>query len=162
MGHWLVPDAVFGKLTEISPEFFYEKGIKAVLLDLDNTLLPWAEGIFPEESLRWIEEMKAAGLLLCLVSNNKPERVAQLAGELGIPGISQAVKPRRKGFRQALRLLAVKPEETAVVGDQIMTDVLGGNRAGLFTVLVNPLSPVEHKGTYFLRWLERILTGRRV
>lgn len=162
MGNWLVPDAFFHRLIEISPEFFQTRGIKAVLLDLDNTLLPWSEGVFPRETLRWIEEMKAAGLLLCLVSNNKPQRVAQLAGELGIPGISQAVKPRRKGFRQALRLLRVKPEETAVVGDQIMTDVLGGNRAGLFTVLVNPLSPIEHRGTYFLRWLERVLTGRRV
>lgn len=162
MGNWLVPDAFFQQLTEISPEFFQSRGIKAVLLDLDNTLLPWAEGVFPRETLNWIEEMKAAGLLLCLVSNNKPQRVARLAGELGIPGISQAVKPRRKGFRQALRLLQVKPGETAVVGDQIMTDVLGGNRAGLFTVLVNPLSPIEHRGTYFLRWLERVLTGRRV
>ena len=94
---------------------------------------------------------------MCLVSNNKKDRVSNFGRILGVPALSKARKPRRRAFREAMRIMNTRPETTAVIGDQIFTDVLGGNRLGLYTILVVPLSKQEFIGTRCMRHLERVV-----
>jgi HAD superfamily phosphatase (TIGR01668 family) len=156
------PDLVVSRLTDLTPDFFTERGIQAVMLDLDNTLVPWRGAEITPEVSRWVIEAVEAGLKLCICSNtHRPRRLAQLANRLGIPYIERVAKPRRAGFLRALALLEARPEETAVVGDQLLTDIWGGNRCGLMTILVPPLSPVEFIGTRVVsRTLENVLLAR--
>jgi HAD superfamily phosphatase (TIGR01668 family) len=109
----------------------------------------------------WIGRMQEAGVRLCIVSNtHRPRRLAELASILGIQYVPSGGKPRRRGFLQAIALMEVTPEETAVIGDQVMTDIWGGNRCGLLTILVDPLSAIEFVGTRVVsRNVERILLG---
>ncbi len=157
---WLrwCPDEMVSSVTEIEPERLRHQGIRAVLLDLDNTLVPWQRMEVPGEVRQWIERMKQAGLRLCLVSNTRRRRRLEvLAKRLGISYVPRAFKPRRFGLRQALQLLQVPPEQAVMIGDQIFTDVWGGNRMGLRTILVSPLARREFIGTKVSRLLERIL-----
>ncbi len=131
------------------------RGITALILDLDNTLVAWRASEMSERLRAWVREMKRHGLSPCMVSNNLAERVGLFAGELGMPFIPSAVKPRRSAFRRAMKLLGSQPGETAVIGDQVFTDVLGGNRLGLFTVLVVPITRNEFVGTRLVRVVER-------
>lgn len=139
-----------------------ECGIRGLIFDLDNTLLNWnAYDVTPEAEELFIH-LEKAGFLSCLVSNNKRDRVEAVARVLDLPAISKARKPRRRAFRQALTTLGTTQEETAVVGDQLFTDVLGGNRLGLYTILVMPLSKTEFIGTRAIRRLERFVLTRLI
>jgi len=139
---------------DIDLEGLLQKGIRALILDLDNTLVKWHEAEVPAEVDHWVDQAKARGFKLCIASNALPERVKLIAGRLGIPYVSGALKPRRTPFRKALMRMDVVSQETAVVGDQIFTDVLGGNRLGLYTILTRPLSRKEFPTTRMLRGLE--------
>lgn len=157
---WLrwCPDEVVTSVTEIEPEKLCQQGIRAALLDLDNTLVPWQRMDIPQEVCQWIERMKRAGLRLCVVSNTRGRRRLEiLAKRLGISYVPRAFKPRRFGLRQALQLLQVLPEQAVMIGDQIFTDVWGGNRMGVRTILVLPMAQREFIGTKVSRLLERIL-----
>lgn len=133
------------------------QGIRGLILDLDNTLVAWGSHEVGEELFRWVREARGLGMSLCFSSNARSARVAQLASQLGIPGIPNAAKPRRRSFRQALLIMGTSPQETAVVGDQLFTDVLGGNRLGLYTILVQPLDRREFFFTRLVRRLERLV-----
>jgi HAD superfamily phosphatase (TIGR01668 family) len=98
---------------------------------------------------------------MCLVSNNLSTRVSRFSRALDIPAIAKAAKPRRRSFRQAMEIMGTTAEHTAVIGDQLFTDVLGGNRLHLFTVLVSPLSPLEFWTTRLVRRAERLVLPRR-
>lgn len=157
---WLrwCPDVVVSSVTDIHPAQLVEQGIQAVLLDLDNTLVPWQKVDVPDAVRQWIEGMKEAGLRLCLVSNTRRRRRLEvLSKELGIAYVPKAFKPRRYGLRQALHLLQSTPEQAVMIGDQIFTDVWGGNRMGMHTILVLPMARREFIGTKVSRLLERIL-----
>lgn len=157
---WLrwCPDEVVSSVTEIDPEALKEQGIQAVLLDLDNTLVPWQRLDIPDAVRGWIEAMKKAGLRLCLVSNTRRRhRLEILAKELGIAYVPKAFKPRRYGLRQALEQLKATPQQAVMIGDQVFTDVWGGNRMGMRTVLVTPMARREFFGTKVSRLLERTL-----
>jgi len=136
------------------------KGIRSLIIDLDNTVTKWNDMEVSSEVIRWFKKVKENGFKACLVSNNPGERVSLIADELGIPSISKAGKPRRKAFRQALMILDSGRHETAVIGDQLFTDVLGGNRMGLLTIWVEPLSPKEFIGTRVMRLFERFIIRR--
>jgi HAD superfamily phosphatase (TIGR01668 family) len=131
------------------------RGIDTIISDLDNTLVPWVESKVNPELKQWLENLKAQGFKVCLVSNALERRIAHFRTELNVPGLSRANKPSRKAFRQALALLGSRPETTAMIGDQIFTDVLGGNRVGLFTILVVPLSDRDFFTTRIVRIFER-------
>lgn len=133
------------------------RGIRAIMMDLDNTLVRWNHPEPPEGLLQWLERVRQAGLMPCIVSNNKGPRVRTFAERIGVPFVSQAGKPRRRGFREAMAKLGVSPQETAVVGDQIFTDVLGGNRSGAHTILVVPIDRHEFIGTRLVRIVERMV-----
>lgn len=122
----------------IDAAFLSENGIDALILDLDNTLSmhgnPAAEEGVPE----WLEEMRTLEIPMMVVSNNVSRRVAPLAEKLGLEFVSSGAKPLPFGIRKAIRRLGVSPDRVAVVGDQIFTDVMGGNFARTKTILVEP------------------------
>ncbi|MFZ5814472.1 MAG: YqeG family HAD IIIA-type phosphatase [Bacillota bacterium] len=132
-----------------------QMGKRAIMLDLDNTLVRWNDPDPTPGLITWLDEVRAKGFQVCIVSNNTGPRVSEFAAKVGIPFISRATKPRRKGFREAMERLGVTPAETVVVGDQIFTDILGGNRAGAYTILVVPIDPREFIGTRLVRQVER-------
>ncbi len=128
-----------------------------MILDLDNTLVPWGESDIAPDLAAWVGRAREAGLRLCIVSNNRGPRVTRLAHRLGIPAVTGALKPRRTALRRALAAMEVRPDEAALVGDQLFTDILGGNRLALHTILVRPQSRREFFLTRMVRVVERIV-----
>jgi HAD superfamily phosphatase (TIGR01668 family) len=157
VGQWLKPDLRVDSLPEVPLERLRQQGIRALIVDLDNTITCWQSSAVGEEARAWFRKVQNQGFAVCLSSNNGYARGAPVASLLGVPLVPNAVKPRRMAFRQAMEILGSSPDETAVIGDQIFTDVLGGRRLGLFTVLVCPLSPREFITTRLLRRLERLV-----
>lgn len=156
------PNHRAASVTEITPAFLRERALTALILDLDNTLVQWHGREVAPEIAEWIGEMHAAGIRLCIVSNtHRPGRLRELAAILGVQYVPSGGKPRRKGFLRAMAEMGVTALETAVVGDQVMTDIWGGNRSGCLTILVDPLSSVEFVGTRVIsRNVERIILAR--
>lgn len=153
----LRPDMRVKCVADIAVADLREMGYKALLLDLDNTLLPWQSSELPESSRRWVEEAKRLGMKLCIVSNTHyPKRLNAIAEELGIGSIARAVKPRAAGFRRAAEIVGCELSSCAVIGDQLFTDIWGGNRVGAYTILVNPVHRREFVGTKISRGLEWI------
>lgn len=151
----LKPKAHFDSALEISPQWLKEQGLKAVLLDLDNTLVPYKTyGECPPALRQWLDALHASGIRTMLVSNGSAQRVRYWSQKLGIPGFGPAGKPWF-GFRRALAKLQMSPNDVAVVGDQLFTDVLGGNWIGAYTILVPPISQTELSYTRLVRQLER-------
>ena len=151
----LKPDLRVGSVTELTPELLRQHGIKAVMVDLDDTVVP-SKGVSMELVVKdWFRTLSEAGFSLLILSNGQRDRVAHWAGQLGIPGLSLVGKPFRWAFRRGLRLLGSEPGSTAMVGDQLFTDVLGANLMGVFSILVRPLSPGKRPHTRMLRRLER-------
>jgi HAD superfamily phosphatase (TIGR01668 family) len=156
----LFPRQHLNNIFELDPEALKAKGIKGIITDMDNTLVPWDDRTVYPRLKEWLASLREQGFRLCIVSNSTPDRGSRLAEELGIPAIWHAVKPRRRSFRRALEILELSPQEVAVIGDQIFTDVLGGNRLGLYTILVTPISDKEFIWTRFMRKLERLVLER--
>jgi len=134
-----------------------EKGIQGLIVDFDNTLVARGSKETPNRLREWLRELKAVGFKICIVSNNWERKVAVVAQKLNIPIIAKAGKPRRKAFKQGMKVIGTTNSQTAVVGDQLFTDVLGGNRLGLLTILVVPISANELVHTRLLRHLERLI-----
>lgn len=142
---------------QIDLEHLKRNGIHALVLDLDNTLVEWGVSQLRPELVAWIGDLKAQGFKLCILSNGMYARVEGIARQLDVPFVSRAVKPRRRAFLKALAELGTECGETAVVGDQLFTDVLGGNRCRLYTVLTPPLSEREFIYTRLVRKVERLV-----
>ncbi|HCF50430.1 MAG TPA: YqeG family HAD IIIA-type phosphatase [Syntrophomonas sp.] len=156
----LYPDLQVASLMDIPLETLEAHKIRALILDLDNTITEWNSNIVHNQVGEWFQTIKKAGFKACILSNNKEQRCLAVAKRLDIPFIYKARKPRRAAFYRAMEIMKVKPEETAVIGDQIFTDVLGGNRAGLFTILVTPLARKEFFGTKISRAMEKMVLYR--
>ncbi len=155
------PDIHVQSVTELNPELLQSLGIRALLLDLDNTITPWRSREIPPEVRQWVAEMHSAGIKLCFVSNTRNlSRLKWLSEVLNIPYARGSMKPRRQMLRRALEMLKVRPEETAIVGDQLFTDVWGGNRLGIHTIWVHRMHPREFVGTKLSRQVERWLLNR--
>lgn len=151
----LKPDLRVQSITALTPELLGKHGIEAVMVDLDDTIVP-SKGDSMELVVKdWFTTLQGAGFRLLILSNGQRDRVAHWAGELGIPGLSLVGKPFRWAFRRGLKLLGSEPAKTAMVGDQLFTDVLGANLMGVFSVLVKPLSPGKLPHTRMLRLVER-------
>ena len=138
-----LPDAHVNSIYDIELEQLKERGIKGIIADLDNTLVGAKEPLANPKLESWFKSVKQLGIQVVIVSNNNESRVSTFAKPLSIPFIFAAKKPQNRAFRKALNLMNLSPEETAVVGDQLMTDVLGGNRSGLHTVWVKPVSAAD-------------------
>jgi len=153
----LVPKLYVESIFHIDLELLKSHGIEAIITDLDNTLVPWVECQSNPRLLEWLAQVQQAGFKVCLVSNALERRLGHFRTALGIPGFSRANKPSRRAFLQALALLGSSPKNTAMIGDQVFTDILGGNRLGLYTILVPPLCQREFLGTRILRLVERLV-----
>jgi HAD superfamily phosphatase (TIGR01668 family) len=157
----LTPDLYYSSVAAIDLDDLARRGVTALLIDLDNTLLPRDTSQFTREALDFAASVSGHGMRACLVSNNWHERVHSAAQELGFELVPRALKPLPFAFRKGLRILGATAAEAAVIGDQLFTDVLGGNMVGALTVLVCPLSATDLPHTLLLRRLEaRILKGR--
>lgn len=160
-GGLLVPDLYYTSVHAIDLEGLNVRGVDSLLVDLDNTLLPRDTNEVPPELVRWSGLLKQRGFSACLVSNNWHGYVSDVARELGFEIVPKALKPLPRGFRAGMQLLGTVPQRSAVVGDQLFTDVLGGNIVGCTTVLVSPLSATDLPHTLFLRLIERLLLSDR-
>ncbi len=153
MNKILTPDAFFGSIDEISPEFFTSRGIKAVFLDIDNTLVMPHTPVPDGRAEGFIRSLTAAGLSVCLVSNNKKERVDRF-NTLSLPAVHRAAKPFTFSYNRLIKTLGISKDEAAAVGDQFFSDICGANAAGLFTVYVKPIK-LGGEGPFV--WLKRKL-----
>ncbi|SMB98629.1 hypothetical protein SAMN00808754_2454 [Thermanaeromonas toyohensis ToBE] len=154
---YLRPDLYVKSLQDVPLEDLVRRGIKGLIIDLDNTVTQWGRATLDSQVQDWFKNLRAYGLGACLLSNNRQKRVQAIAQNLGIPAIFRAGKPRARSFRQAMELLGTSPAETAVIGDQIFTDILGGNLLDLYTILVVPLDKKEFMGTRLIRLVERLV-----
>ena len=139
MSFSLIADYSFYKLTDVSPKFLMEKGVKLLLLDLDNTISPYGEAEPSSEIMAWAGDMHEAGIILFIVSNTKKPRAGIFAEKMGIPYIKYAKKPSRYGLVEAMKRTGYTEKETALAGDQTFTDVLAANRANVTSIMVEPI-----------------------
>ena len=149
---------------ELSGEALARRGFRLLLADLDNTLAPYGAPV-PDEKLKaWRDELAHHGVTLFILSNNRHEdRPRMFAEALGVPYIGHAGKPKTPSFYRAMERLGVTREQTAIVGDQVFTDVLGGNRAGVSAILVEPIRLAGNPGRYLRYAAEipfRLLSGK--
>lgn len=135
----LVPDRLFETYEEITPEYLRQRGIRLLLSDLDYTLAPKYVP-HPDDRVReWLHRMESAGVQVMILSNNRSSRrVETFCRELGIPYVGHAQKPRTTGFHRAMEQAGVTAAETAMVGDKLLTDMLGANLAGVLALMVEP------------------------
>ena len=147
------PFYVFKTVTEITTQFVDENNIKAMMLDLDNTLTTHNNPQPAEKVTDWIETMKNHGIKMMIVSNNTAERVDPFAKGLGLDFVPNGRKPLATGFKNAQKLMNIPFSETVIIGDQIFTDILGGNLKKVRTVYV---SPIELETSFFFK-LKRFL-----
>jgi len=128
-------------LAELPLQDLLDQRIRALVLDVDRTLLPRRQAVLPESALRWLAVAKQQLPIHLLSNNPSRQRIGRVAEQLQLPFTTSAGKPRRAALRKVLAQLALPPEQVALIGDRLFTDVIAGNRLGLFTVLVKPIDP---------------------
>ena len=151
----LIPDMIFNTFDELTVEFLKQNGISALILDVDNTLIPYEEAVPRPKVLEWLKELEKAGIKAAFVTNNHAKRLLTFNEGLGLPAYSDSLKPCRKNMKKAMEAMGSTSENTANIGDQIFTDTWAGKRMGIRTYLV---PPIKDKKTFFFRfkrWLER-------
>lgn len=145
----IYPNEYFDKIDEITIEFLQKNKIKALILDMDNTLITINEQM-PQNIECWAKELKGQGVKLIIVSNsNKKSKLDNTASKIGVRYVKFAKKPLKCGLKKAMKILGEKPENIAVVGDQIFTDIIGGNRCKMKTILIDSL---EKKDFWYTAW----------
>lgn len=151
------PNVYFTSVQDITIEFLIKNKIKALILDVDNTLIDYDKNL-TEETIQWSKELRGQGIRMYILSNtNKQDKVEAVAKKLEIPYEHFAKKPAKKGFVKVKETLKIKEENIAVVGDQIFTDVMGGNRCNMFTILVDPITKKDYWYTAWKRPIENII-----
>ena len=135
----LLPRIITGELPDLTPKFLSERGIRLLMLDFDNTIVPYTRDEPTVEMLAWLKMMQQSQIHLCVVSNSKRNRVKIFCNKYGISCVTHAKKPFSGGIRQCLAKFDLPPENAALVGDQIYTDTLGANCAGVTSILVKAI-----------------------
>lgn len=153
----LLPNQFEESIYHIDLDKLRQKGIKGIIADLDNTLVEWDREAPTEQLREWIRQLKRFDIQLVIVSNNTLKRVKVFAEPENVHYIHSARKPLKKAFIEACKIMNLKKEEVVIIGDQIFTDVLGGNRVGIHTILVVPVAKTDSKVTRFNRKMERIV-----
>ena len=148
------PDLYVDSIYDLDFDQLKETGINAYLLDLDNTLVETDQLESPPELVQLFADLKIKGIKLIILSNSSQRRVGEFAEPLSLPYIGRALKPFAHNYHRAMEMLDVTPDETAMIGDQRLTDIKGGNRNGLYTVLVKSLSKKEGVPTKINRFFE--------
>lgn len=149
-----VPQLNVASIYDIDLQALQDAGVKGLIADLDNTLVGAEVASATPELKRWLERVSELGFKFIVVSNNSEDRVSIFSEPLKLPFISRAQKPRKAAFQNALDHLKLDVKDVAMIGDQMLTDVFGGNRMGLYTILVRAIS-LDHEG-FFTRINRRI------
>ena len=153
----LYPKIYLNNVKEITYELLQENNIKGLILDVDNTLIDYYKNM-PEGVEQWCKDLQKRNIKFCIASNsNKREKIKGVSEKLGIPYVFFAKKPLKMGLNKAKNIMGLKSEEVAVVGDQIFTDVIGGNRCKIYTILVEPISSRELFITSVKRGVENFI-----
>lgn len=135
----LLPKRIAKSLTDLTPELLHQYGIRLLMLDFDNTIVPYTRDIPTEQMSAWLKAMSASDIQLCIVSNSKRDRVPRFCAAYGLDCITHAAKPLTKGIRRCLERYHIPASQAALVGDQIYTDTLGANAAGVMPILVSAI-----------------------
>ena len=152
---YFVPDRIFDRVEDISPEYLSGLGIRFVFSDIDNTLATYDDDVPPDNVLEWISGMESAGIRISFVSNNREKRVARFNESLGFVTRSNAGKPCKRKLLGAMRELGAGPGESLLLGDQLLTDAAAGRRAGMHIIIVKPIKDKKTPFFRFKRALER-------
>ncbi len=156
----IYPNAYFKRVEEITIEFLNKHKIKALLLDVDNTLVDYSKKM-TESVIKWAKELKGQGVKLYILSNtNDKAKIENIVKDLDIPYLHFAMKPLKRGFKKAQKELGEKSENIAIVGDQIFTDIIGGNRCHMFTILVEPINEKDFWYTMWKRPIEKKIKSK--
>lgn len=150
------PEAYLDSAYEIDYEGFYRKGMRGVIFDIDNTLVPHGAPA-DERAIRLFGRLHEMGYQTMLLSNNKEPRVKSFAEQVQTEYLYKAGKPKRAGYRLAMEQMGTTDATTLFVGDQLFTDVWGARRSGIYSVLVKPIHPKEEIQIVLKRYLERIV-----
>jgi len=136
----LLPDLILPHLTDLTPEMLLSRGVDFLMLDFDNTVVPYVTDIPTPEMVAWLETMRASAVRLCVVSNSHKPRVVEFCRKYGLDCVTHAKKPFQRGIRETLSRFSLEPAGCALVGDQIYTDVLGANCGGLTSILIQAIN----------------------
>lgn len=156
------PKGYFNKVSEISLEYLKGNNIKGLILDVDNTLIDYYKNI-SEETINWANMLKQNGIKMCILSNsNKQEKVKEVAKKLDLEYTYFGMKPLKKGFKKAIKMLGLKNNEIAAIGDQIFTDVIGANRMKIYSILVEPIEEKDIFVTLIKRPIENYIKKKYI
>ncbi len=154
---FLRPRIKLEKVTDISIEILNKYGIKALILDVDNTLSTHHGQVLTEGLPEWLDLMRKNGIKMTVLSNSNSKRLTPFAKKIGLDFISLGLKPLPFGYLRALKRLGTNKKETAIVGDQLFTDTMGGNFVGVVTILLTPIKPESSLRFRMKRRVERFL-----
>ena len=143
----LLPKVIAPALTDVDGALLRQLGVELLMLDFDNTIVPYTTSVPTQEMERWLDWAKCSGVQVCVVSNSRKERVKVFCRHYGIDCITHARKPFSQGIRQCLERYGIPARHAALVGDQIYTDVLGANRMGVTSILVSAI----HNHNFWLK-----------
>jgi len=150
----LLPDEYIASVFDIDLEGLKKRGIDGLIIDIDNTLVRWGAKTADRRVIEWFARLEELGFRACLLSNNTKDRVVKFTENIRIPAVYRAGKPGKRAFRKAMAAMGKPPSTTAVIGDQIFTDIFGGKRLGLYSVLVMPIDKREFVTTRLVRKIE--------
>ena len=142
-----LPTIIIDSIIQLTPEYLQTQGIDLLMLDFDNTIVPYTTSVPTEEMAAWLRKMSDSPVQICVVSNSRNSRVKIFCEKYGIPCITHAKKPFSRGIRQCLQKFQLDPSRCALAGDQIFTDTLGGNGCNVRTILVRAI----HNHTIWLK-----------
>lgn len=159
-----IPDMSLKTIYDLKPDMLLKRGMSLLLLDLDNTLIPYNQSMPPERVSRWMSDFKEKGIELFLVSNNKTDRAGIFSSAAGISYINRAKKPSGKKVLEAMEIMGRTPMETAMMGDQVYTDILAANSSCVFSIVVRPLDvhKPQFAARYFLELPFRVLCKEKI
>ena len=139
MSFSLLPKVITDELTDLNPELLRNLGVRLLMMDFDNTIVPYTTNVPTEKMAAWLKAMAASDIQICVVSNSRKDRVKKFCDPYGIPVITRAKKPGTRGIEESLAKFGIDRKEAAIVGDQIFTDTLAGNRAGVTSILIKAI-----------------------
>ena len=152
-----LPKLFLDSVYDITVKLLADNNIKGLILDLDNTLVAQYIERPDQKLIDWINSLKKNAIKLCIVSNGSGKRVRKFNESLGLDVVAKAKKPCKKGFKKALDMMNLRQDEVAVVGDQLFTDIWGGNRLGMFTILVRIIDKREEFFVRLKRYPEKLV-----
>ncbi|MBE6617453.1 MAG: YqeG family HAD IIIA-type phosphatase [Ruminococcaceae bacterium] len=151
----LLPDEMYPNFECVTPEHLASLGIKYIFSDIDNTLATYDDPTPPENVVEWCEKINEAGIKIAFVSNNNRERVELFNRDFGYVAYPKAGKPLTGKLSRAMADLGATPENSVLLGDQLLTDAAAGNRAGMYVIIVPPIKDKTSLFFRFKRWLEK-------